>query len=48
MLKGIECLGHSTIKMNKCGKVIYIDSYNIKENKNDADIIFITHNHLMK
>lgn len=45
MLKGIESLGHSTIKMSKCGKVIYIDPYNIKESKNDADYIFITHNH---
>lgn len=45
MLKGIECLGHSTIKINKNEKVIYIDPYNIKENRNDANIIFITHNH---
>lgn len=45
MLKGIECLGHSTIKINKKGKIIYIDPINIKENRNDADIIFITHSH---
>lgn len=45
MLKGIECLGHSTIKINKKGKIIYIDPINIKENTNDADIIFITHSH---
>lgn len=45
MIKGIECLGHSTIKINKNEKIIYIDPYNIKENKNDANIIFITHNH---
>lgn len=45
MLKGIECLGHSTIKINRNNKIIYIDPYNIKESKNDANIIFITHNH---
>lgn len=45
MLSGIECLGHSTIKFNKNGKIIYIDPYNLKESKNDADIIFITHSH---
>lgn len=45
MLKEIECLGHSTIKFKRNGKTIYIDPYNLKETKNDADIIFITHNH---
>lgn len=45
MLKGIECLGHSTIKINKSNKIIYIDPYNISNSLNDADYIFITHNH---
>ncbi len=45
MLKGIECLGHSTIKIIKNEKIIYIDPFKIKENTNDADIIFITHSH---
>ena len=45
MLKGIECLGHSTIKINKSNKIIYIDPNNIKNGLNDADYIFITHNH---
>ena len=45
MLKGIECLGHSTIKINKDNKIIYIDPYNISDGINDADYIFITHNH---
>jgi L-ascorbate metabolism protein UlaG (beta-lactamase superfamily) len=45
MLKDVECLGHSTIKIYKEGKTIYFDPYDIKEEKNDADIIFITHNH---
>ena len=45
MLENIKCLGHSTIKMLDKDKVIYIDPYNIKEDKKDADIIFITHAH---
>lgn len=44
MLDNINWLGHSTIKISE-NKIIYIDPYNIKENFNDADIIFITHNH---
>ena len=45
MLENIKCLGHSTIKILDKDKVIYIDPYNIKEDKKDADIIFITHAH---
>lgn len=44
MIKNIECLGHSTIKI-KNNKVIYVDPYKIKKDYNDADIIFITHAH---
>lgn len=44
MIYNIEWLGHSTIKILG-DKVIYIDPYNIKDKFNDADIIFITHNH---
>ena len=44
MIENIECLGHSTIKING-DKIIYIDPFNIKENYKDADIIFITHSH---
>lgn len=44
MLKNINWFGHSTIKILS-NKIIYIDPYNIKKNYNDADIIFITHNH---
>lgn len=44
MLKNINWLGHSTIRILG-NKTVYIDPYNIKENYNDADIIFITHNH---
>jgi len=44
MLENIKWLGHSSIKI--LGDMnIYIDPYNIKEKLNDADIIFITHNH---
>lgn len=44
MLKGIEVLCHSSIKINK-EKVIYIDPYKIKDEAKDADLIFITHGH---
>lgn len=44
MLEDIQVLCHSSIKISK-GKVIYIDSFKIDENYNDADIIFITHDH---
>lgn len=45
MLENIECLGHSTIKFNNSKKIIYFDPYNIEVNYNDADMIFITHDH---
>lgn len=44
MLENIEVLCHSSIKINK-EKIIYIDSFKINENFNDADIVFITHSH---
>lgn len=44
MLEDIEVLCHSSIKINK-GKIIYIDPFNINKDYNDADIIFITHDH---
>lgn len=44
MLDNIEVLCHSSIRISK-NKVIYIDPYKIEENYNDADIIFITHDH---
>lgn len=45
MLSNIECLGHSSIKICKMSKVIYVDPYNLNNVCNDADIIFVTHNH---
>lgn len=45
MLEGIEVLYHSSIRMEKEGKVIYFDPYNISGEPKDADIIFCTHSH---
>ena len=44
MLENIEVLYHSSIRINK-EQIIYIDPFNINKNYNDADIIFITHDH---
>lgn len=44
MIEDIEINCHSSIKINK-GKVIYIDPFKIENEKYDADIIFITHDH---
>lgn len=44
MLDGVEVLCHSSIRISK-GKIIYIDPFRIKEGYNDADYIFITHEH---
>ena len=44
MLEYIEVLCHSSIKINK-EKVIYIDPFKIEKNYNDADIVFVTHDH---
>ena len=44
MLDNIKWLGHSTIKILG-EKIIYIDPYNLEDELNDSDIIFITHNH---
>lgn len=44
MLKGIEVLCHSSIRMDK-GEIIYFDPFKINKKYNDADLIFITHEH---
>lgn len=44
MLENIEALYHSSIRINK-EKTIYIDPFKIDRNYNDADIVFITHDH---
>lgn len=44
MIENIEVLCHSSIRI-KAKKTIYIDPFQIKENRFDADMIFITHEH---
>ena len=44
MLENIEVLYHSSIRINK-EKTIYIDPFKIDRIYNDADIVFITHDH---
>jgi L-ascorbate metabolism protein UlaG (beta-lactamase superfamily) len=44
MLENIKVLCHSSIKFTK-EKVIYVDPFKIDKNHNDADVIFITHDH---
>ena len=44
MLENIEVLCHSSIKFNR-EKIIYFDPFKIEQNYNDADLIFITHDH---
>ena len=44
MIENIEVIYHSRIKICK-EKIIYIDPYKIDKKYNDADIIFITHDH---
>ncbi len=44
MLDNIQVLYHSSIRINK-EVVIYIDPFKIDNNYNDADFVFITHDH---
>jgi len=44
MLKNVKVLYHSSIRIEE-EKVIYIDPFKIVQNYNDADLIFITHEH---
>ena len=44
MIEDIEVLYHSSIRISK-NKIIYIDTFKIDKNYNDADIVFITHDH---
>jgi L-ascorbate metabolism protein UlaG (beta-lactamase superfamily) len=44
MLENVEVLYHSSIKI-KDNKIIYIDPFKIDKDYNDADIVFITHDH---
>lgn len=44
MLEKIQVLCHSSIRFDK-EKIIYFDPFKIKKNYNDANYIFITHDH---
>ena len=44
MIENIQVLCHSSIKITG-DKTIYFDPFKINQNYNDADIIFITHDH---
>ena len=44
MLENIEVLIHSSIRI-KGEKIIYIDPFKINKQYNDADFVFITHDH---
>ncbi len=44
LLENIEVLCHSSIRIDR-DKIIYIDPFKIGKNYNDADLIFITHDH---
>lgn len=41
----IEVLCHSSIRIEGEDKIIYLDPFRIKEERKDADVIFITHSH---
>ena len=48
--KGIKFswLGHDGFRITAGGKTVYIDPYKLSKNqynRNDADIVFISHNH---
>lgn len=45
MLKGISVNYHASIRFDKENIIIYFDPYKIKDYKNDANYIFITHSH---
>lgn len=42
--ESIQWFGQAAVKIRNCGKVIYIDPYQIKEH-DQADLILITHSH---
>ena len=45
MLKFVKCLGHNSIKITDKNVVIYFDPFQIKDQQDKGDLIFITHNH---
>lgn len=45
MEKKFEFINHACIRFDFNGIICYTDPYELKEGRNDADIIFITHGH---
>ena len=45
MLENINVLCHSAMRLEIDNQIIYIDPYSLTSNANDADLIFITHDH---
>ena len=45
MTENIEVLFHSSIRIHSSDGIIYIDPFKIQNKYNDADYIFITHDH---
>lgn len=45
IMDGITINFHASVRMEKDGKVIYFDPYQITDTLNDADYVFITHSH---
>lgn len=45
MLENIQVLFHSSICIQRGKRVIYFDPFQIQQEKHNADIIFITHDH---
>lgn len=41
----IRLITHAAVRMEVCGKVVYLDPYQIREASHDADLILITHEH---
>ena len=44
LIKGIRVIYQSTVRM-EAKQTIYFDPYGLKEAAQDADVIFITHDH---
>lgn len=45
MIENVEVLCHSSIKIKDKNNIVYIDPFKIDNDYNDADFIFITHDH---
>ena len=45
LIKNIQFLGHASLKIKLGNKTIFVDLWKIKEEKDKADIILVTHPH---